>query len=184
MRWPARPPYSRRMTNGNGSARVDWETRVAALWTDLDRTPPEVFVARMDDLAASAPDGAMALFERAGARDSVGLEAEAVTLYRQALAAGLDGAQRRQAVIQLASSLRNVGQVREGLALLEQERQRGSDELDGALAAFLALMLVDRGREREAVSVLLNTLAGHLPRYQRSVRNYARLLVDSAQAAP
>jgi hypothetical protein len=48
--------------------------------------------------------------------------------------------------------------------------------LDDAVEAFLALALVDVGREREAVSIALTALAGHLSRYQRSVSNYARLI--------
>jgi hypothetical protein len=42
--------------------------------------------------------------------------------------------------------------------------------------AFLALALVDAGREREAVAHALTALAPHLPRYQRSLANYAREL--------
>jgi hypothetical protein len=42
----------------------------------------------------------------------------------------------------------------------------------------LALALADVGREREAVSVAVAALAPHLPRYQRSMANYARLLVS------
>lgn len=159
----------------------DWEKRVAALWEQLGAISGSEFVAQMDILAAQQPaEDAAALFERACARDSTGHSDLAVPLYRQALAAGLTGIRRRRAVIQLASSLRNVGQVAEGLALLEVEKARGSDELDDALAAFLALMLVDSGREREAVALALQALAPHLPRYQRSVGNYARLLTVKA----
>jgi hypothetical protein len=50
--------------------------------------------------------------------------------------------------------------------------------MDDAVMATLALALVDTGREREAVSVALTALAPHLVRYQRSMANYARLLVD------
>jgi hypothetical protein len=42
----------------------------------------------------------------------------------------------------------------------------------------LALASTDVGREREAVSVAVGALAAHLPRYQRSMANYARLLVE------
>jgi hypothetical protein len=34
------------------------------------------------------------------------------------------------------------------------------------------------GREREAVSIAIGALAAHLPRYQRSMANYARALVE------
>lgn len=162
----------------------DWEDSVGMLWESLETIPGEQFVAQMDELAAQRPTGdTAALFERACARDSTGHSDLAVPLYRQALAAGLTGIRRRRATIQLASSLRNIGQVAEGLALLEAEQQFGSDELDEALAAFLALMLVDSGREREAVAVALQALVPHLPRYQRSVGNYARLLTSNSQAS-
>lgn len=41
------------------------------------------------------------------------------------------------------------------------------------VSAFLALGLADTGREREALAVALAALAPHLPRYQRSLANYA-----------
>lgn len=85
-------------------------------------------------------------------------------------------------MIQLASSLRNLGQVAESIALLRAEREAGSDELDDAVTAFLALALADAGGEREAVSLALSALAVHLPRYQRSVTDYARLLLDPSAA--
>lgn len=50
--------------------------------------------------------------------------------------------------------------------------------------AFLALALVDTGREREAVSLPLAALAPHLPQYQKTVANYARLLVQPESAGP
>jgi hypothetical protein len=68
--------------------------------------------------------------------------------------------------------------VTESLELLTAELDQPSDPLDDAVSAFLALALVDSGREREAVSIALRALAPHLPRYQRSLGNYARELVD------
>lgn len=157
----------------------DWDARVAALWAQLDNLPGEEFVAQVEALAAEKPGGnAVALFERACAQDSTGHSDRAAPLYRAALAAGLSGLRRRRAVIQLASSLRNVGQVQESLSLLTAERTQPSDELDDALTAFLALVLADLGREREALSLSLVALAPHLPRYQRSVGHYARALVE------
>jgi hypothetical protein len=78
----------------------------------------------------------------------------------------------------MASSLRNLGQPEESVALLRAELEAGSDHLDDAVRAVLALALTDVGRAREAVSVALTALAPHLPRYQRSMANYARLLVE------
>jgi hypothetical protein len=162
---------------------VEWEQHLEALWASFDDYDEKAFLEEMKRLVAERPaDDPVALFELAGAHDSTGHEAEAVTLYRQALALGLDGLRRRRAVIQLASSLRNIGQAAEGVALLRAERARGSDELDDAVNAVLALTLVDSGREREAVGVALAALVPHLPRYQRSIANYARMLIeDSAE---
>ena len=102
----------------------------------------------------------------------------AVPLYRQALEHGLEGVRRRRAVVQMASSLRNIGRPEESVALLRAEIDAASDELDDAVLAFLALALVDTGRQREGLSAALAALAPHLPRYQRSVATYARLLVE------
>ena len=158
---------------------ADWERRLAELWARLDDTAPDDFRGRVDALAAELPDGdPAAAFERACAFDSTGHSDRAVPLYRAALAGGVTGIRRRRAVIQLASSLRNVGQAEESVALLEAEREQPSDELDDAVAAVLALALADTGREREAVSVAVAALAPHLQRYQRSMANYARLLVE------
>lgn len=158
---------------------VVWERRLAQLWELLDELGPEDFVARVDALAGELPPGsAVAAFERGCARDSTGHPDLAVPLYRRALELGLDGVRRRRAVIQMASSLRNLGQPEEVVELLRAEHKAGSDELDDAVAAFLALALADTGREREGLSLALAALAPHLPRYQRSLGTYARTLIE------
>ncbi|GAA4449537.1 tetratricopeptide repeat protein [Phytohabitans houttuyneae] len=156
-----------------------WEERVAEAWQRIDEFEPEEFRALIESLASELPAGsAEADFERACAFDSTGVPERAVPLYRAALATGLTGERRRRATIQLASSLRNLGSPQESVALLEQERDRTSDHLDDAVRCVLALALTDLGREREAVSLLLIAIAPHLPRYQRSMANYGRLLVE------
>jgi tetratricopeptide (TPR) repeat protein len=158
---------------------IDWERRGAELWARLDDMTPEDFRAAIDELAAELPeDSAIADFERACAWDSTGHSDKAVPLYERALATGLTGIRRRRTVIQMSSSLRNIGQVERAVELLTEELHAGSDELDDAVRATLALALTDIGREREAVSLAVGALAKHLPRYQRSMANYARLLVE------
>lgn len=160
---------------------ADWEERAARLWDSFDEYTEQEFLDAMERLAAELPEGsALAAYERGGAFDSTGHTDRAIPLYRQALATGLDPSRRRQATIQLASSLRALGEVDESVRLLETERQAASDELDDAVAAFLALALTDAGREREAVSIALTALAGHLPRYRRSVTAYAASLTTPA----
>jgi hypothetical protein len=160
----------------------EWEARVAAAWATLDDYDEDHgadFRAVIDALAAEQPTGSpVAAFERACAWDSTGHSDQAVPLYREALERGLDGYRGRRTKIQLSSSLRNIGHPEEGVELLTPELDAPSDELDDAVRATLALCLADLGREREGLSLVLGALARHLPRYQRSMANYARLLVE------
>jgi tetratricopeptide (TPR) repeat protein len=160
-----------------------WESEVAALWEAFDHVDAATFVVRLEALAARLPaDNAVAPFERACAQDSTGHSDRAVPLYRAALERGLTGVRRRRAVIQLASSLRNLGQFEESIVLLEAERARTSDELDDAVTAVLALAYASAGRAQDGLSIALLALSRHLPRYQRSMAAYARALV--AQSPP
>jgi tetratricopeptide (TPR) repeat protein len=161
-----------------------WEVRVADLWKIIDECQPEAFVARMDALVAELrPDSAIGLFERGAAQDSTGNPSRAVALYQAALDAGLSGERRRRAIIQMASSFRNLGNPAHAADLLIGELQQPSDGLDGAVRAFLALALVDLGREREAVALSLEALSRYLPRYNRSLARYARDLMSTAMKA-
>lgn len=158
---------------------TDWEQRVVDAWASIGERSEEDFLALIEKLAAESPvGGGAADFERACSFDSTGHSDRAVPLYRQALEAGLTGERRRRAVIQMSSSLRNLGRPEESVALLTAELDAGSDHLDDAVRATLALALTDVGREREAVSLAVGALAAHLPRYQRSMANYARLLIE------
>ena len=162
---------------------MEWEQRVSDLWASIDGHSEQEFLNRMEQLVAEMPaDSAAAVFERAASLDSTDHSDLAVPLYRQALELGLHGERRRRAVIQMASSLRNIGHASESVALLTAEREVESDDLDDAVSAFLALALVDTGREREAVSLALTALSRHLTRYRRSVANYAQLLSGHASA--
>ncbi len=159
-----------------------WEDRVAAAWAAFDDYPEErahEFRALIDALVAELPDDSpLGPFEQACAWDSTGHSDRAVPLYREALARGLDGYRGRRAKIQLSSSLRNTGHAEEGVKILTPELDGPSDELDDAVRACLALCLSSLGRDREGLSLVLGALAPHLPRYQRSMANYARALVE------
>jgi hypothetical protein len=166
----------------------DWERRSAQAWAEIDgyyergEAGEAEFRERIGRLADELPpESPVAPFERACAWDSTGHSDKAVPLYREALDRGLAGMRRRRAVVQMSSSLRNIGRVAEAVELLTAERDNHDPDaavLKDAVAAALALCLVDVGREREAVSVAVSALAPHLPRYQRSMANYARLLVE------
>jgi len=168
-----------------GTADAAWERKIAQAWEGFDGEEPEAFRARIRALAAERPAGdADALFELAAAHDSTGEPQLAEPLYRRALEAGLTGLRRRRALIQLASTLRNLGRPREGAALLEAERASGvSDDLDDALVCVLALNLTHLGRAREGVGLLVEAMAPHLPRYNRSMAAYGAEMAERARAA-
>lgn len=159
----------------------NWQTRVSAVWARASELADLDLLAEIDALVAERPeDDAAAVFEAAGARDYLGQEAEAEPLYRRALELGLDEQRKPQAVIQLASTLRNLGEVSESISLLERQlHEHPGDEWTGPTAAFLSLALVSRGDERAAAAVALAALADYLPMYSRSVRGYATALIDS-----
>ena len=120
---------------------ASWEARSRAVWAEIDRLEPADFRARIDALSAELPVGdPVASFERGAAFDSTGHPDRAVPLYRAALDAGVDAGldpeRRRRAVIQMASSIRNLGDPQQALDLLEAEAARPSDPLDAAVTTF------------------------------------------------
>ncbi len=160
----------------------DWDARVAAFWATADDERADETVAAMRALAAERPaDDPRALFELACAHDFVGREAEAVPLYRAAIDGGLGPEHRELAVIQLASSLRNVGEAEQAVALLEA---MPDDAHAPGRDAFLALALHDAGRPTEALAVALRRLAPTLPEYGRAVAAYADGLTERGRTEP
>ena len=160
---------------------TDWEERITAAWASIDQYEEETeFLTLIEKLVAELPPGdPRGYFERACSLDSWGHSDLAVPLYDQALDAGVTGLRRRRSVLQKSSSLRNLGRSEESVALLTAEiATAASDELDDAAVAILAMALTDVGRAREGVALTVEALAKHLPRYQRSMANYARLLVE------
>lgn len=154
-----------------------WEERIDEVWAvAANELAGDEVIARIDALAAErGQDDARAEFERAGARDSAGRPLEAIPLYRRALELGLDAEHEPQAIIQLASSLRNVGETGEALSLLERANTDAPDSpYRDAVAAFHALALASSGAPYRALSVALLALVPHLPRYHRSMTAYAR----------
>jgi tetratricopeptide (TPR) repeat protein len=153
-----------------------WDDRIAEVWQDAaNALVDDEVIARIDAIAAERGEGdARAELERAGARDSAGRPREAIELYRRALELGLDAEHEPQAIIQLASSLRNVGETDEALELLERAQKEGAGSPYGdAIAAFHALALASSGAPHRALCVALLALVPHLPRYHRSVTAYA-----------
>ncbi|MGO1166525.1 MAG: tetratricopeptide repeat protein [Janibacter sp.] len=133
----------------------------------------------MRHVAATCPatDG-RAAFELAGMYDSVGFEAEAGAEYERALELGLNAARHAQLAVQYGSTLRNLGRLDEAIAVLQAAPTHEST--GSAPRVILALALHSAGRKDEALRVAIEAQIGTLPRYQRSMRNYAAALTESA----
>lgn len=151
---------------------ADWEDRIASFWAAADDAQPDAMLSAMRELLEERPaNDPNALYEWASVHDYLGREHEAVPLYRAALGNGLDRPRRAEALIQLASSLRNLGDPESAIELL---RSLPSDETTGdAAQAFLALALRDAGRHDEALRTALIALARTLPLYSRVVEKCA-----------
>ncbi|WP_250253304.1 tetratricopeptide repeat protein [Chryseobacterium sp. Marseille-Q3244] len=155
----------------------NWEFQLQAIWQKLGTINNEEFIQQLKDHILLLVDSqAIADFEMACAFDSTGYEKEAEPLYRRALDLGLSGLRRRRARIQLASTLRNNGKIEESIHILREEKANYSDELNDAVDSFLALSLSSAGQYKEALSLTLKAISQHLPRYNRSLYNYANAL--------
>lgn len=108
----------------------------------------------------------------ARAHDGRGEEAEAIPLYRRALEEGLSEADTADALLGLGSSLRNVRQFSEAVAVLEEGVRRFPQ--DAAMRSFLALARFAHGQRSEALTELLDLVVEYAPvhGYERALRYY------------
>ncbi|NML68237.1 tetratricopeptide repeat protein [Chryseobacterium sp. RP-3-3] len=158
-----------------------WETELKTIWDQLGLISNDDFIEKIKvhtETSSAGKPNAIADFERACAYDSTGFEKNAEPLYRSSLQLGLTGLRRRRARIQLASTLRNNGKIHESIEILREEKKNYSDELDDAVNAFLALSLSSINNDKEALSLALESLSKHLPRYNKSVYNYSKKLIE------
>lgn len=158
-----------------------WDDRIAEFWDAADDERPADMWAALEPLLAERPDGdAAASFERASLYDMLGEELAAIPHYRDAMNAGLDLERQGYAAIQLASTLRNVGQLDEAITLLEPLQTH--ERLGPAARAFLALTLHDLGHRSDALRIVLTDHSHKVPLYGRALGEYAELLPRDRQA--
>jgi tetratricopeptide (TPR) repeat protein len=155
---------------------VSFDDQVLAGWAAADPDDPQTVINHFAALLAAHPGDARALFEMAGAFDWCGRPADAASGYEQAFAAGLDGDERRRALVQYGSTLRNLDRPDEAVAVL----RRASMEFPGnpSVRAFLGLALLGAGRAEEAVAELLDLVvdgasSADLLTYEAALRRYA-----------
>lgn len=112
-------------------------------------------------VAAAVPPARRHL-ETALRHDRAGREPEAIPEYQAALQAGLDPSDERVALICLASSFREVGNVDEARTTIDKARRRFRG--DAVVDAFAALVLLDAGQGTRAVRLLGLALCEHARR--------------------
>lgn len=127
---------------------------------------------------------AIALYEIGGENDSAGRADDAVGPYREVLALGLPPDLDLRCRIQMASTLRNLGEHEEAVAMLRAAVAAHPDHR--AARTFLALALHSDGQGAAAVHELLDLLLtdpGPPEAYRTSLRWYADDLVGRSDPA-
>ncbi len=179
----------RRITTDVDQERL---ARASALRASGD---PEAARPLLIALAAEFPDDANAQYQAGWVHDRLGLEHAALPYYQRALQlqADLSEEDRRGLHLALGSTLRNVGQIDESLAVLRSSVAAHPDDL--ALPCFVALSQHSAGQHAEALATLLDIalrLAAATPdapasapllRYTRALRSYEQELLDEAAAS-
>ena len=125
------------------------------------------------------PDNLEANYRCACVQDALGNEREAIPLYERALVNGLAGIDRESATIGLGSSYRALGEYRKAVEVLRGGVLEHPD--NRALQAFLAMSLYNTGEHREAMQLLLRSLAetsedGDISDYGQAIAFYAERL--------
>ncbi|MFC8511010.1 tetratricopeptide repeat protein [Streptomyces sp. NPDC057411] len=129
------------------------------------------------ELAERYPEDAEIAYQTAWVHDVLGLEREAVPFYERALTVGdLSPEDRHGAFLGLGSTHRVLGSYEAAAQTLRHGLDAFPD--DPALQAFLAMALYNQGAGREAVRLLLKTLAAtsgdrRVQDYRRAIEHYA-----------
>ena len=125
-------------------------------------------------LVERSPDDPLAHAELAYAYDFAGWETEAVAPYRRALELGLPEDLLPGHLLGLGSTLRNIGEIKESVRVLEHAHARFPDRAD--LRVFLALALHSAGDTTGALVTLLDLILAspgvELHGYERSAGYY------------
>jgi tetratricopeptide (TPR) repeat protein len=154
---------------------IDWESIVAVGWSFADDVPR--FIEYFQDIANQNRASARTIFELANALDYLGREAEAIPQYKEALRLELPTECQAYALIQLGSSLRNVGRANEAIELLAEAEHTFPEY--SSISIFLGLSLYIEGRYAEALKTVMeamvrNVRTADMQHYTREMENYIR----------
>ncbi|MET9494241.1 tetratricopeptide repeat protein [Streptomyces sp. NPDC006552] len=134
--------------------------------------------ARLLVLRDRFPDDAQVAYQTAWVHDTLGLEAEAVPHYVDALAGhGLGADDRKGALLGLGSTYRTLGRYADAVATLSEAT--AAFPADNALKTFLAMALYNVGRAHDGMRLLLTVVTEtsadpDIVGYRSAIEHYAQ----------
>ncbi len=145
----------------------------ADLRSNGQATQAKEMLEQLIQLHPTQPD---VLYQLAWTCDHLGMEREAVPYYEQALAHGLRGEDRPDALLGLGSTYRTLGRYEDSERLLQAAIAEYPERRE--LQVFYAMTLYNLGRSHEAVGLLLEQLAATsadagITQYNKAMRFYA-----------
>jgi tetratricopeptide (TPR) repeat protein len=155
------------------------DAQVDRIFAARDRERMQPTIDAFERLLADHPDNPRLVYEVGGSYDTAGEEQTAIPFYTRALELGLDGRLRRQCLLQLASTLRNLDRFDESLELLDGAIAEFPDS--PSLLVWKAFTLHASGRPNDGFALLLETIADHLDspeiaRYEAALRGNAEYI--------
>ncbi|WP_109471408.1 tetratricopeptide repeat protein [Ornithinimicrobium cavernae] len=135
------------------------EHDLEAVLTAIQDQPPQERVEAARNLLEQAPEDPRLVFELAAALEAAGQTTQAVSRYREALAARLREPHRFRAQVAMASALRQLERPGEAQEVLDEVAVQRSDS--AAVVALQALLDLDAGRPGEGVARLIEYLMVH-----------------------
>ncbi|WP_400241657.1 tetratricopeptide repeat protein [Niallia sp. JL1B1071] len=131
------------------------------------------------DIVKKYPNSARAKFELGNVYDYLGQEIKAIPLYEEALRMGLKAEWEAYALLQLGSSLNNVGKLQDALSVLTEAETRFPHLL--SISMFLGITLHNANKESEGMKTVLRAIMRQvkttdLERYSFALDNYINKL--------
>lgn len=129
------------------------------------------------NLVEQAPDDANLQYQVAWSFDLLGEETKAVPHYQQAIELGLEDEDQQGAIIGLGSTYRTLGRYDEARKLLEDGLSQFP--ANGAMKIFYAMTLYNLQNHRQAIEILLKTVAEETA--NEDIRNYKKAIMFYAE---
>lgn len=130
----------------------------------------------LSKLVLEFPDNALVNYHFAWSFDVLGLEADAVPYYEKAIQIGLNETNAMGAFIGLGSTYRALGQYDKSEIVFEKGIEQFPE--NKAMKTFYAMTLYNLGKHREAMEILLTSIAhstndSEILSYKRAIEFYA-----------